>query len=325
MDAIVIEQFGDAEVLRPGRVPDPPSRSGWTTVRLHTAALNWHDVLVRRGLYASPLPHLPGADGAGTTPDGEPVVILPALFWGAREAAPAPGWELLGDARHGTYAQFVSVPDECLAPRPAGFSWAEAAALPLVGATAFRALVTRAELTAGESVLILGAGGGLAPGATAIAKAIGALPFVTSSSDEKIAVARTHGAVAGVRYTDEDWIDQARAMSPGGDGYDVVLDSVGTWGESLRALRPGGRLVVLGASQAEQATLAARPFYFGQYSLLGTTMGSPADFRGLFRLVAEGRLGAPTIDSTFALSDAADAHRRLESDRAYGKIVLLIA
>lgn len=324
MDAILIERFGAADVLRPGQASAPWSRPGWTTVRLHAAALNWHDVLVRRGLYGSPLPHIPGADGAGTTPDGEEVVVLPALFWGAREAAPAPEWELLGDARPGTYAQYVSVPDECLAPRPVGFSWAEAASLSLVGATVFRALVTRAELTAGESVLILGAGGGIAPGATAVAKALGALPFVTSSSNEKIAVAQSHGAVAGVLYTEEDWIDQARAMSPGGGGYDVVLDGIGTWEESLRALRPGGRLVVLGASQAEQTTLSARPFFFGQYSLLGTTMGSPADFRGLFRLVADGRLRGPTIDSTFALADAATAHERLESGLAYGKIVLEI-
>lgn len=324
MDAIVIERFGAANVLRPGQASPPRTRPGWTTVRLHAAALNWHDVLVRRGLYGSPLPHIPGADGAGATPDGQQVVVLPALFWGAREAAPAPEWELLGDARPGTYAQYVSVPDECLAPRPVGFSWAEAAALSLVGATVFRALVTRADLTAGESILILGAGGGIAPGATTMAQAIGALPFVTSSSDEKIAVAQSHGAVAGVRYTDKDWIDQARAMSPGGDGYDVVLDGIGTWAESLRTLRPGGRLVVLGASQAEQTTLSTRPFFFGQYSLLGTTIGSPADFRGLFRLVTEGRLGAPTIDSTFALAEAATAHEQLESGRAYGKIVLEI-
>jgi zinc-binding alcohol dehydrogenase/oxidoreductase len=324
MDAVVIKSFGAADVLRPAAAPFPQSRPGWTTVRLHAAALNWHDTLVRRGLYGSPLPHVPGADGAGTTLAGEQVVVLPALFWGSREAAPAPGWELLGDARPGTYAQYVSVPDECLAPRPAGFSWVEAAALALVGGTVFRALVTRAQLVAGESVLILGAGGGIGPGATALAKAIGALPFVTSSSREKIAAAQSHGAVDGVRYTDEDWIDQARAMSPSRDGYDVVLDGIGTWAQSLQTLRPGGRLVVLGASQSEQSTLAARTFFFGQYSLLGTTIGSPTDFRSLFRLVTEGLLGAPPMDSTFALTEAAAAHERLESGRAYGKIALEI-
>ena len=123
-------------------------------------------------------------------------------------------------------------------------------------------------------------------------------------------------------YTATDWAAQARAMSPGGEGFDVVLDSVGTWSESLSALKPGGRLVVLGASRADQATLAARPYYFGQYSLLGTTMGSPQDFRGMLRLVQEGRLGAPAIDSELPLAEAAAAHRRLETGAAYGKIVL---
>lgn len=324
MEAVVLEQFGDADALRPKRMPLPTERPGWSRVHLRAAALNWHDVLVRRGLYASPLPHIPGADGAGATPDGEPVVILPSLFWGAREAAPEPGWEILGDSHPGTYAEYVCVPDDCLAHRPAGFSWAEAAALPLVGVTAFRALATRAQLASGESVLILGAGGGLAPAATAIANALGSHAFVTSSSLDKIAIAREHGAIDGALYTADDWVAQARAMSPGGRGFDVVLDSVGTWHESLGALSPGGRLVVLGASRAEEARLEARPFYFGQYSLLGTTMGSPKDFRGLLALVAEGRLAAPVIDSEFALAEAAAAHRLLEGGAAYGKIILNI-
>lgn len=324
MDAVVLDRFGDADSLRLKRMPRPVERQGWSRVHLRAAALNWHDVLVRRGLYNSPLPHIPGADGAGTAPDGDPVVILPSLFWGARQAAPDRGWEILGDARSGTYAEYVNVPDECLAPRPTGFSWSEAAALPLVGVTAFRALATRAQLASGESVLILGAGGGLAPAATAIAGALGAHAFVTSSSSDKIAVARAHGAVEGVLYTADDWVAHARAMSPGGDGFDVVLDSVGTWTAALEALKPGGRLVVLGASRAEQVTLAARPYYFGQFSLLGTTMGSPQDFQGLLSLVREGQVRAPAIDSEFELADAASAHRRLESGATYGKIVLNI-
>ncbi|WP_448255973.1 zinc-binding dehydrogenase [Microbacterium aurum] len=325
MDAIVMDEYGDADVLQLRRASVPAQQRGWTRVRLHAAALNWHDVLVRRGLYGSPLPHTPGADGAGTTPDGESVVILPSLFWGTRAAAPEAHWEILGDARPGTYAELVSVPDDCLATRPPGFSWAESAALALVGVTAFRALVARAALTAGESVLVLGAGGGLAPAATAVARAVGAHAFVTSSTRQKIDTAKDHGATDGVLYTAADWVAQARAMSPHGRGFDVVLDAVGTWSDSLQALRPGGRLVVLGASRAEEATLVARSFYFGQYSLLGTTMGSPQDFHGLLGLVAEGRLRPPLIDSEFELADAARAHRRLESGDAFGKIVLTIA
>lgn len=325
MDAVVLEQFGGPEALRLGPVTAPTPREGWTRVRLRAAALNWHDVLVRRGLYHSPLPHILGTDGAGVTDDGEEVVILPSLFWGSRDAAPSQDWEILGDRRPGTYAEQVMVPDDCIAPRPPGFSWDESAAMSLVGVTAFRALVTRARLTRGERVLILGAGGGLAQMAVAIARAVGAVPFVTSSSDEKISQAREIGAADGVRYTTDDWPELAAAMTPGSEGFDVILDSVGTWSHALRALRPGGRLVVLGASRAEESTIAARPFYFGQYSILGTTMGSPADLRGLLDLISNGTLAAPIIDSTFPLADAEAAHRRLESGDAFGKITLSIS
>jgi NADPH:quinone reductase-like Zn-dependent oxidoreductase len=325
VDAVVLDRFGGPEALHLQAVTPPAVRPGWTRVHVRAAALNWHDVLVRRGLYKSPLPHIIGADGAGVTDDGDEVVVLPSLFWGPREASPAAGWEILGDTRAGTYAEIVSVPHDCVAPRPAGFSWNESAALTLVGVTAFRALITRARLAQGESALILGAGGGLALMATAIARAVGARPYVTSSSTGKLERARRSGAEDGVLYTVEDWPDLARSMSPGGEGFDVVLDSVGTWSDALTTLRPGGRLVVLGASRAERSTIEARPFYFGQYSLLGTTMGSPGDLRGLLRLVEEGALAPPVIDSTFPLADAAAAHRRLESGEAFGKITLSIS
>jgi NADPH:quinone reductase-like Zn-dependent oxidoreductase len=119
------------------------------------------------------------------------------------------------------------------------------------------------------------------------------------------------------------WPEAARDFT-GGRGFDVVLDSVGTWSEALRALRPGGRLVVLGASRAEHADLDIRPFYFGQYELLGTTMGSAADFAGLLRLMAEHRITPPVIDRAFALDHAADAHRHLESGAGFGKVILEI-
>jgi NADPH:quinone reductase-like Zn-dependent oxidoreductase len=325
VDAVVLDRFGGPEALHLQAVTPPARRAGWTRVHVRAAALNWHDVLVRRGFYRSPLPHIIGADGAGVTDDGDEVVVLPSLFWGSREASPSDRWEILGDTRAGTYAEIVSVPDDCVAPRPSGFSWNESAALTLVGVTAFRALITRARLARGESVLILGAGGGLALMATAIARAAGATPYVTSSSAEKLERARRSGAEDGVLYTVVDWPRSARSMSPGGEGFDVVLDSVGTWSDALTTLRPGGRLVVLGASRAERSTIEARPFYFGQYSLLGTTMGSPADLRGLLRLVEERTLAPPVIDSTFPLADAAAAHRRLESGDAFGKITLSIS
>jgi len=324
MRAALIERFGGPEELRSAEVPAPVAAPGERIVRLRAAALNWHDVLVRRGLYGSPLPHVPGADGAGTTDDGEDVLVVPSLHWGDRAAAPGPGWEILGDRRQGTYAEAVAVPGDAVAPKPAGWSWEQAAALPLVGVTAYRALVTRGGLEAGDRLLVLGAGGGIAPMAVAIARAVGARAVVTSSSSAKIASAVVAGADDGVLYTEDDWPEQARALTADGVGFDVVLDAVGTWEASLRTLRPGGRLVVIGASRSEAAAIAARPFYFGQFGILGTTMGGPADLRGLLALVDSGALAPPVVDSAFGLDAAADAHRRLESGAAYGKIVLTI-
>ncbi|OBA58336.1 oxidoreductase [Nocardia sp. 852002-20019_SCH5090214] len=323
MKAIVMSDFGGPEQLVFREVDEPIGRNGWVTVDLRASALNWHDVLVRRGQYRSPLPHTPGADGAGVRTDtGEEVVILPSLFWGDRHDAPAADFEILGDHVPGTYAERVCVPEQCLAPKPAGYSWEEAAALPLVGVTSYRALVTRAGLSAGESLLIIGAGGGVATMALSLATALGAQAFVTASSEEKLARARNSGAAGGVLHSREDWPQQAKALSPDGNGFDVILDPVGLWDRSVEALRPGGRVVVLGANVAEHVTMDVRRFFFGQYSLLGTTMGGLGDFRGLLNLVATGAVAAPTIAATYSLDDAAQAHRHLEAGDAIGKIVL---
>ena len=323
MHAVIIREFGTPAVLQPGSYADPVDRPGWVTVELKAAALNWHDILVRQGRYNSPLPHVLGADGAGVRRDtGESVVIVPSLHWGGRDDAPSPGWEILGDHIPGTYAELVSVPSECLAPKPAGFSWVEAAALPLVGLTTYRALFTRGRLRAGETMLVVGAGGGIATMAVQLASSAGVSIAVTSSSSDKIARAVAEGATDGVLHTDPDWPEQARAMSPSGAGFDLVLDPVGRWPESVRALRPGGRLVVLGANAAETAPMDVRTFYFGQYALLGTTMGNVRDFAGLSKLLTERQVPAPIIDRVFPLDEAAQAHEYLELHSGFGKTVL---
>lgn len=321
--AIVLHDFGPAPNLRPGEIADPLPREGWVTVRLRASALNWHDVLVRQGRYNSPLPHVIGADGAGVVCEtGDEVVVVPSLWWGERQAAPSDRWQILGDHLPGTYAELVQVPRESVAPKPAGWSWAEAAAFPLVGLTAFRALFARGRLERGESLLVLGAGGGVATTAVSLANAAGADVIVTSSSTDKIDVARSLGARDGVLYSDPDWVSAARSLSEGGQGYDVVLDSVGTWRESVLALRPGGRLVVLGASRASRAELDIRGFYFGQYELLGTTMGSIRDYGDLVAFMKSQSVPPPIINRVFSLDEAASAHEYLESGHGVGKIVL---
>lgn len=323
MHAVIMSEYGDARVLQPGEFPNPPPRPGWVPVALRASALNWHDVLVRQGRYSSPLPHVIGADGAGVRTDtGEHVVVVPSLHWGDRAEAPGPDFEILGDHTPGTYAETVSVPLECVAAKPPRLSWVEAAALPLVGVTTFRALFSRGRLRGGESMLVIGAGGGIATMAVALAAAVGATVTVTSSSADTIERAVACGARAGVLHHDPAWPEHARALSPGGGGFDLILDPVGRWSESITALRPGGRLVVLGANAEQTAHLDIRGFYFGQFDLLGTTMGSLRDFAGLLEVMDQYQVRPPVVDRVFALDQAAAAHEYLECGRTFGKCVL---
>ncbi|MGZ4354139.1 MAG: zinc-binding dehydrogenase, partial [Gaiellaceae bacterium] len=280
MDALVLS---GPDQLAFGEVSEPEPRAGEVVVELKAAALNRRDLYVRAGRTGDArYPLVPGSDGAGVRRDtGEEVVIFPSLGWGEREEHPGPGFRILGVPDWGTHAQLIAIPAENVFPKPARFSWAEAAAFPLAGLTAYRALFTRAGLRAGETVLVLGAGSGVSTFAVQLAAQAEARVLVTSSSVEKIEAARAIGADAGVVYTEDGWVEEVRALS-GGEGVDVVVDSVGsTWRDSLHALRGGGRCVVFGSTGGQEATLSAREFYFGQWSLLGTTMGSPRDFADL--------------------------------------------
>lgn len=327
MRAVVLERFGGPEVLTLAERPAPVPRAGWVTVDVKACALNWHDCLVRGGQYPGvPLPHVIGADGAGVRTDtGEAVVILPSLFWGDDERAPGPGWEILGDHTPGTYAEQVSVPAENLFPLPAGWSFTDAAALPLAGLTAFRALFTRGAVRAGETVLVLGAGGGVASIAVGLAHAAGATVLVTTSTEEKLELALALGADGGAFYTDPAWPEQIRALN-GGRGVDLVIDSVGSsWPQALGATCAGGRLVSFGATGSAVTEVDVRRFYFAQQDIRGTTMGSPRDFAGLLALVARLPAWRPVVDRILPLESVAEAHALMETRRHSGKIVLHVA
>lgn len=325
MNAVELVAFGGPEALRFGQRPDPVAPPGWVVVELKAAALNWHDVLVRNGQYDVALPRVPGADGAGVRRDtGAAVVIAPSLHWGADDRFPGPEFEILGDHTDGTYAELVAVPEANLLPLPHGWSWAQAAALPLAGVTAFRALFTRGGLRAGETVLVLGAGSGVSTMAVALAALAGARVLVTSSSPEKIERACELGAAGGVLYTDADWVAHAGELA-GPGGVDLVIDSVGsTWPDALALLNGGGRLVSFGATGGDQARVAVRPFYFGQHTILGTTMGSPRDFAGLLRLLGEHPGWRPVVHAERPLDQAAAAQAELERREHFGKLVLSI-
>jgi NADPH:quinone reductase-like Zn-dependent oxidoreductase len=331
VNAIVLEETGGPEVLRISSVPDPEPGPGEALVELRASALNRRDIVVRKGIARLPLPLIPGSDGAGVVralgpgasgvAPGDEVVILPSLAWGGGEDAPGPSFRILGGPDDGTYAELIRIPAENCYPKPARLSWEEAAALPLAGLTAWRALISRAGLRSGETVLIIGIGGGVATIALMIARAAGARVLVTSSSDEKIDRARGMGAAGGVNYSEGDWVAGVRELT-GGRGVDVVVDSVGsTWGASIDTLRPGGRLVVFGGTGGAKVELGVRPVTLGQVSMLGTTMGSPRDFAGLLAAVAH-QDWSPVIDSVRPLADAAGAHAREEAGEQFGKLVL---
>ncbi len=210
MQAVRVHEGGE---LRHETVPDPVAGPGEVVVELRTAALNRRDLLVCKGIYPFPLPLVPGSDGAGVRRDtGEEVVIYPALDWGDREEAFGSDFQILGGPRDGTYAELVAVPEANVFPKPARLSWEEAAALPLAGLTAYRALFSRGGLRAGETVLVLGAGSGVSTFAVQLAAQAGARVLVTSSSDDKIERSRALGAEAGVNYATEDWVAAVKEL-----------------------------------------------------------------------------------------------------------------
>ena len=332
MQAIRMSEPGGPEVLVLDTVADPEPGPGEVVVALKAAALNRRDVFVRKGVAKVPLPLTPGSDGAGVVSavgdgvkgvsEGDEVIILPSLAWGDDQRAPGRGFRILGGPDQGTYAQQIVIPAENVYARPGRLSWHEAAALPLAGLTAWRALFSRARVQPGETVLVIGIGGGVATFAMHLAKAAGCKVVVTSSSDEKLAKAAALGADVGVNYATagDEWA--AAVKEANGGGVDVVIDSVGsTWAGSVDSCAPGGRVVVFGGTGGAKVEMMVRPMTLGQVSLLGTTMGSPMEFGQLLAAV-EAQSWVPVIDSVRPLADAAAAHEREEAGLHFGKLVL---
>jgi zinc-binding alcohol dehydrogenase/oxidoreductase len=317
MKAIRIHEDGGPEVLRYEDVPDPVPADGEVLVELRAAALNHLDVWIRRGLPSVPKPRILGADGAGVIAGTDQrVVINPGIPRNGRI-------EIVGETMNGTDCELIALPRETVHPIPDGLSFEEAAAFPLVFETAYRMLVTRARLQPGEWVLIWGIGGGVATAALAIAKALGAQVIVTSSSDAKLERARKLGADATVNHETDDVVAHVKDVT--GGGAQIVVDDVGeaTWRRTLDAARPEGRVVVCGATTGPNPPAALHRVWWKQLSILGSTMGTPDDFRAVYELIANGKV-RPVIDHVFPLAEARAAHERLEAGEQLGKIVLTI-
>ena len=314
--------------------PEPQPAAGEAVVAIRAAALNHRDVWIKTGQYAGlKWPCQPGSDGAGVVMAvgdgvdaawiGREVVINPSFDWGSDEQTQGPNFTILGLPRAGTLAEKISVPVAQLSEKPAHLSWEEAAALPLAGLTAYRALFARARLRAGERVLVTGIGSGVAWFALQFAVVCGADVWVTSSSAEKIAKAIALGAKGGFHYTRADWAVEAAKIA---GMFDVIVDSAGGagFGDLIDLAAPGGRIVFFGGTRGNGPALPLRKIFWRQLSLLGTTMGSPADWSAMMEFVALHRV-RPVVSEVFPLARAAEAFALMERGGQCGKIVVRIS
>jgi NADPH:quinone reductase-like Zn-dependent oxidoreductase len=313
-----IHEDGGPEVLVLEEAPDPVAAAGEVLVQLKASSLNRLDVFIRKGLPSVPKPRILGADGAGIRVDtGERVVLNPGI-------ETPKGIHVIGEHGDGTNAELIAVPEANAHPIPAGLSFEEAAAFPLVFVTAYRMLVTRARLQEGEWVFTWGIGSGVSTATLAIAKALGARVIVTSSSEEKLARARELGADLALNHATDD-VKAAVKEATGGRGADVVVEHVGeaTWKTSLDIAAPGGRITVCGATTGPNPPAQLHRIWWKQLSILGSTMGTAEDFAAVYDLVASGR-ARPVVDHVFPLEEVRAAHERMEAGEQLGKIVLSI-
>jgi NADPH:quinone reductase-like Zn-dependent oxidoreductase len=340
--AILLHAHGGLDALEYGEFPTPEPGPGEALVQLKAAALNALDIWVRKGWPGLKLeyPHIPGADGAGEVAAlgpgvsgwalGDRVVINSNLGCGECEFCLAgldnrcQSWELLGETRRGTYAEYVRVPARNLYRLPDDYGYFSAAAAALVFHTAWHSLITRGDLRPGETVLVVGASGGVNTASIQIAKLAGGTVYVVGSTAEKLALAKSLGADYLIdRSLDPDWSKPVFQMT-GKRGVDIVVDNVGTtYPLSFRAARKGGRILTVGNTGWPKVEIDNR-YVFGKHlSLLGSTMGTQTEFRTVMELVFAGRL-KPVIDSTFPLDQARAAQERLERGEQRGKITLSI-
>lgn len=332
--AIVLREIGGSEPFKVEHVERPIPAANEVLIRLHAAAFNRRDIFITKGKYPGiQLPAIPGADGAGEIiaagkmadrfPIGSNVVIYPALNWGDEERIYGKDFSIIGMPSNGTFAEFITVPVENVFLKPDYLSWEEAAALPLAGLTAYRALVTRGNLKRGENVLIPGIGGGVATFLLQIAVALGGNVFITSGSDNKIKKALKLGAKAGVNYHEENWDKRLRERMK--DGADLCVDSIG--GDSFHSLlhlaKQGSRIVTFGATTGPVPQLVMPKIFLKQIDILGTTLGSPNEFKDMLAFFSENQI-RPIIDKIYPFEAITLAQNRVEKGQNFGKVVVTI-
>ncbi len=347
MRACVLTATGGIQHLHITDVPDAPApKAGEVRVAIRAAALNHLDLFVLDGLPggAKQLPHIVGADGAGVVDaigsdvvnvrPGDRVMLNPGMsdytceFCRAGEHSLCVNYRLLGEHLPGTVAELVTVPAHNVVripPVSPELTWAEAAAFSLVTLTAWRMLVTRAQLKSSETALIWGIGGGVSLAALRIAKLLDARVIATSSDDAKLAAAKQLGADVTLNHRTQKVAQEVRALT-NKRGVDVVVENVGaaTWDDSLRCLRRGGRLVTCGATSGPQVSLDLRRLFWHQWSLLGSTMGNAAEYAEIVRRLSQGQL-RPIVDRVYPMAQARQAFERLSKGEQLGKVVVEVS
>jgi zinc-binding alcohol dehydrogenase/oxidoreductase len=323
MKALVLNQVKQPLVLQ--ERPSPKERADQVIVKLRAAALNRRDYWITQGLYPGiRCPVILGSDGAGTADyKYKQVIINPGYNWGGRQENQSSDFKILGMPDDGTFAEEIAVPEEQLFAKPEHLNWEQAAALPLTGLTAYRALFVKGKLQSSQTVLITGIGGGVACIALKLAIAAGATVIVTSSSQAKIDRASKMGATAGFLYTSEGYGSQVNEQfgpvhlvvdGAGGDGYNELIDIVS----------PGGTIVNYGATAGMPSKLELRKVFWKQLHLAGSTMGSPDDFAAMLDMVNKHKI-EPVIDEVFDLSDGNKAFEKMDISSQLGKLVLRIS
>lgn len=309
----------------------PKLQEDQVVVKLYAAALNRRDYWITQGLYpAIQLPAILGSDGAGVVVEvgnggdkdlvGKEVVLYPGIGWGDNPNAQSPQFCPLGMPHDGTFATEIVIAKECLFPKPLHLDWTEAAALPLGGTTAYRAVCTQGQFMPGQSVLITGVGGGVSSLALQLVANQGGQVVVTSSSAQKIEIARRLGADGGVDYTQTDWhLDIRQKFGE----FDLIIDSAG--GDGMNALidlaRRGGRIVSYGATAGKPARFDLHKLFWKQIHLIGSSMGSPDEFGAYLEVVTKREL-RPQVDQVFPFAEVNQALQQLEVNAQMGKLVI---
>ncbi len=332
MKAIVL--IGADQPLTLKDVDTPTLAPGEALVKLKAAALNRRDYWISIGKYAGiKYPTILGSDGAGVVVKvegdagqewtGKDVIINPGHDWGDATDHHGKDFNILGLPDDGTFAEYVKVKVEYLHPKPAHLSFEQAAALPLAGLTAYRALFAKGKAQKGDKVLVVGAGAGTGTYAVQFAAAAGCQVFVTSGSGDKIERARQLGAAAGVNYKAQDWAEELKHMA---GGFDVVIDSAlgPDFVKIPDLMNAGGRIVFFGATAGNIPELPARTLFSKQLQLLGTMMGSPDDFKAMLDLVNKHKI-VPVVDEVYALADTQKAVNKMGSSAQFGKLVISIS